>query len=373
MALNFPQNPALGDIYTSTEAGTTWEYDGLGWNVVSQDKTLTLTGGNDINIIGSYPDFTIAADVDFPNNFSTFAVATQNSVVADTVGDTITFVAGDNIQITTDNTADSITINSTNTTDLTSFDVTVNPASGGGNLSYDNNGTFTFTPANIPSTSGYLTAADLNVSIVTSQNIPLNSPGNLFWREEDTTLIFTPSDIGNKLSKSDITVDVATASNDGGNLVHDVNNPGTFTFTPADTVKQDTYLWPILELPGGNPPNYVLNVEQYQIFQLQYNTNANWEINIRATTNNSLNNYMQINETITVDFVTPQGATAYHPILLQIDGVTVTSPSTLLWEGGNNLHTGSPGTSNGTDIWRYIITKTAGDTYFIMVSTISYS
>ena len=31
MALNFPSNPTNGDTYT--EASTTWQYDGVAWNV----------------------------------------------------------------------------------------------------------------------------------------------------------------------------------------------------------------------------------------------------------------------------------------------------------------------------------------------------
>lgn len=47
------------------------------------------------------------------NVFSTFAVAGQSNVVADSTADTLTLVAGSNITITTDASTDSITINST--------------------------------------------------------------------------------------------------------------------------------------------------------------------------------------------------------------------------------------------------------------------
>ena len=46
-------------------------------------------------------------------SFKTVAVSGQNNVVADTTTDTLTFVAGTNVTITTDDTTDSITINST--------------------------------------------------------------------------------------------------------------------------------------------------------------------------------------------------------------------------------------------------------------------
>lgn len=48
------------------------------------------------------------------NAFSTIAVSGQSNVVADTTSDTLTFVAGNNITLTTDANADSLTINSAN-------------------------------------------------------------------------------------------------------------------------------------------------------------------------------------------------------------------------------------------------------------------
>ena len=47
------------------------------------------------------------------NTFSTIAVASQSSVVADTTGDTLTLIAGSNITLTTDATNDSVTIAAT--------------------------------------------------------------------------------------------------------------------------------------------------------------------------------------------------------------------------------------------------------------------
>ena len=48
-----------------------------------------------------------------PNSFNTISVSGQNNVVADSTSDTLTFVAGTNITITTDDSSDTITINST--------------------------------------------------------------------------------------------------------------------------------------------------------------------------------------------------------------------------------------------------------------------
>ena len=80
-------------------------------NVVadSTTDTLTLVAGTGIGITtdASADSITIANTA---NLFSTIAVSGQSNVVADATSDTLTFVAGSGITITTDASADSVTI-----------------------------------------------------------------------------------------------------------------------------------------------------------------------------------------------------------------------------------------------------------------------
>ena len=87
MALNFPENPDIGQEYSS--GGRTWQWDGTAWNIVG---TSTGGGGGGLAIA-----------------FDKIAVAGQNNVVAEQASDTLTFVAGTNMTITTDSAADSVT------------------------------------------------------------------------------------------------------------------------------------------------------------------------------------------------------------------------------------------------------------------------
>lgn len=88
MALNFPDSPALNETFTS--GGTTWQYNGTAWNIVTASSSLVI-----------------------PNAFGTVAVSGQDSVVAESDADTLTLVAGTNVTITTDSSTDTVTIAST--------------------------------------------------------------------------------------------------------------------------------------------------------------------------------------------------------------------------------------------------------------------
>jgi hypothetical protein len=89
MALNFPNTPQNGDFYTS--GATTWQFDGIAWNIVS-----------------NLPN---AATI--PNVFNTISIEGQDNLLADSTNDTLTLVAGDNMTITTNATSDTITFTST--------------------------------------------------------------------------------------------------------------------------------------------------------------------------------------------------------------------------------------------------------------------
>lgn len=88
MALNFPNTPSNGDTYTS--GTTTWEFDGVAWNIVSS--------------------LTNAASI--PNTFNTISIAGQDDIIADSTNDTLTLVAGPNMTITTTEGSDTITFES---------------------------------------------------------------------------------------------------------------------------------------------------------------------------------------------------------------------------------------------------------------------
>ena len=116
-------------------------------NIVADSATDTLTFAAGANITLTTNDstdtVTIAATGGAANAFSTLAVAGQSNVVADAATDTLTLVAGTGMTLTTDASADSITFTSAasggGTMPFTAFDgstdnITLSSASTGGAL-----------------------------------------------------------------------------------------------------------------------------------------------------------------------------------------------------------------------------------------------
>ena len=162
-AIDFPDTPQIGDIFS--EGGTSWEYDGTVWNVVSSNNeftipnvfqtihiagntdvvadstntTLQFVAGSNVTLTTdpSAKSITIAASPsgggggeENQNAFSQVAVTGQETITADTKTDTINFIAGTGIQITTDAEPDEITITNTETV-ITNFSALVDSSTAG--------------------------------------------------------------------------------------------------------------------------------------------------------------------------------------------------------------------------------------------------
>ena len=102
MPINFPNSPALNEVYTIDQKS--WRYNGTAWNVISSGFDFSTS-----------PSFT------------NLVVAGQPTVIADTATDTLTLVAGTGIAITTNASTDTITLTSVASTgNITIVDTTLN-------------------------------------------------------------------------------------------------------------------------------------------------------------------------------------------------------------------------------------------------------
>ena len=101
---------------------------------------------------------------------------------------------------------------------------------------------------------------------------------------------------------------------------------------------------------------------------LYYTTNAsgNWTLNIRADGSNTLNNIMDIGETLTVAHMVTQGGTAYYNSAVQVDGSAVTPE----WQGGSAPDAGN---TSSVDIYSYSVVKTADATFTVFASQTQFA
>ena len=201
-----PANLGIGSAYTllvqeegtntSATGATTLNFVGAGVTATGNGATkiITIPGGASQNL------------------FDKIAVSGQANVVADSATDTLTLVAGTNVTITTDANADSVTINSTGTTDLNSL------TAGVINVQNDSIG---FIDADDSNNSKKETIADFLTAIagsgitisgckLTATSTDLNSLSAGVINTQNDTIVFIDADDSNN-SKKETIADFLTA------------------------------------------------------------------------------------------------------------------------------------------------------------------
>jgi hypothetical protein len=102
---------------------------------------------------------------------------------------------------------------------------------------------------------------------------------------------------------------------------------------------------------------------------LYYTTNAsaNWTVNVRASSSVTLASVLATNDAATITFLVTNGATAYYPTALTIDGTSVTPK----WQGGTAP---TAGNASSIDAYVYTIIKTAATpTYTVLASKTKFA
>lgn len=103
---------------------------------------------------------------------------------------------------------------------------------------------------------------------------------------------------------------------------------------------------------------------------LYYTTNAsaNWTVNIRANSSNTLSSVLSTGQCLTVAFLVKQGSTAYYNSAVQIDGTT--TGVTTVWQGGTAPSSGS---INSIDVYTYTVIKTGSSAYTVLASKTQFA
>jgi hypothetical protein len=93
---------------------------------------------------------------------------------------------------------------------------------------------------------------------------------------------------------------------------------------------------------------------------------SNWTVNFRGSSGTSLDTLMATGETISLVFMSYQNATTYYNNVIQIDGTT----RTVKWANGNAP---TAGNTYSSDVYTYVIMKTAANTYDIFATLTKFA
>lgn len=153
-----------------------------------------------------------------------------------------------------------------------------------------------------------------------------------------------------------------------------VTQTGTETLTnktlTAPTINDATTNYPTFKAPTETA-NIVasaatgtinIDVETATVWYYTTNASANHTLNFRYNSSTSLSSKLSVGEAITIVWITPNGATAYYPNVIQVDGSSVTPKV----QGGTAITSGN---ASATDIYSFTIIKTAATpTYLVLES-----
>lgn len=97
------------------------------------------------------------------------------------------------------------------------------------------------------------------------------------------------------------------------------------------------------------------------------NASANGAINFRGNASTTLNTLLANNESVTVAVLIKNGATAYYPTSITVDG---SAPRTIFWAGGSAPTSGS---TNSVDVYSVTIFKAGASTFDVFASVAKFA
>ena len=142
------------------------------------------------------------------------------------------------------------------------------------------------------------------------------------------------------------------------------------------TVSNGTFTNPILIAPEERltvtaaSATGTINIDTITSGTLYYTNSAssNHVINVRHSSNTSLNNILTTGDSITVVWLNTNGATAFYPTVLTVDGAT--SGVSVKWQGGTAP---AAGNASSVDAYVYNIIKTAATSYTVLASQTKFA
>jgi hypothetical protein len=109
-----------------------------------------------------------------------------------------------------------------------------------------------------------------------------------------------------------------------------------------------------------------INLAENNVFYFTNQAQGNWTFNFRGSSTQTLNNFLEIGDSITVAILTTQGNPAYYNDTITIDG----TPIVPRYYGGVQYQFGN---INSIDTYTYVIIKTGNNSYTVLASQSQYS
>ena len=124
--------------------------------------------------------------------------------------------------------------------------------------------------------------------------------------------------------------------------------------------------WPLLD-GGGTAIDIDIYLGDNNVYYYTRSVSQNWTLNFTGHSDGTtLNNILEIGDSITVAFLATNGSTAYYNDEVKIDGTALTPR----WYGGFSPTFGN---TNSIDSYTYVIIKTADSTFTVLASQSNYS
>lgn len=162
-------------------------------------------------------------------------------------------------------------------------------------------------------------------------------------------------------------------------------NSKTVDLTSPQTVSNKTLTSPTINSGAANYPNLKspqevvttsataatgtinFDVLTQSILYYTSNASANFTLNFRGSGTTTLNSWLPVGGAVTVTFMNTNGASAYYPTAVQIDGVA----ATVRWQGAVAP---SSGNASSIDAYSFTIIKTASTpTYVVLGVAVRYA
>jgi len=156
--------------------------------------------------------------------------------------------------------------------------------------------------------------------------------------------------------------------------ITDETGSGSLVFGTSPSITTPTLNQPVMVSPEerlnivASAATGTINIDALTAGTWYYTSNAsaNHTLNFRGNGSNTLNSILTTGDSITLVWLNTNGATAYYPNTIQIDGSNITPK----WQGGTAP---SAGNASSVDAYVFNIIKTASATFTVLASQTKFA